>query len=111
MFEDLDRPVSNCVHFEKRHELDGSEVQTIESAVEGGVKLVYWSYSNRELLSETIASLLGRKLGLEHVPYGRLAWAQFLDDLGALSYHVGGLAIIVIAQTFCWARGPMISSA
>jgi hypothetical protein len=79
----------------KDNQIGGSEGDLIEAAVKNGVKLVYWNYLDGGSGSPTIADPLGTALRLEPVPYGKLAWTQFLDDLITLAYRYGGLAIVV----------------
>jgi hypothetical protein len=94
-YEFLDQPLTRCIHFVRTQEFDGSQEQVVEAAVRKGVKCVYWDYVDGGSASATIADPLGRALELAHVPYGRLPWIEFLDDLITLSFRYPGLVIVV----------------
>ena len=79
----------------KNREIDGSEEHVIEAAIAEGVKCVYWNYLDGGSGSTTIADSLGRALELEHAPYGRVPWVEFLDDLITLAHRYRGLVMII----------------
>ena len=89
----LDRPATYCVHFVRTD--TSSKEEQIEAARKVGVKFAYWNYLDGGRESATLADPLGAVLGLEHVPYGRHSWVQFLDDLITLAYRYDGLVIVV----------------
>jgi hypothetical protein len=91
----VDLPLTDCVHFVRTGDFDGSQEQAVEAAVRKGMKLVYWDYLDGGSASATIATPLGRALELAYTPYGNLPWTQFLDDLITLSFRYPGLVIVI----------------
>lgn len=74
----LDKPTTHCVHF-VRTSPSGLLQADVEAARGAGVNFGYWNYLDGGRDAHSIASPLARALTLEHAPYGRLPWVQFLD--------------------------------
>jgi hypothetical protein len=94
-YEFLDQPTTRCIHFVRTGASREFLEEQVEAARKVGVKFAYWNYLQGGRESTTLADPLAIALGLEHAPYGNLAWVQFLDDLITLAYRNDGLVIVV----------------
>jgi hypothetical protein len=94
-YEFLDQPTTRCIHFVRAGASSEFLEKQVEAARKVGVKFAYWNYLQGGRESATLANPLAIALGLEHAPYGNLAWVQFLDDLITLAYRNSGLVIVV----------------
>jgi hypothetical protein len=91
----LYRSTTHCVHFVRASASSQFLDAEVEAARRAGVKFAYWNYSHGGKEAASVADPLAIALGLEHAPYGNLAWTQFLDDLITLAYRYDGLVITV----------------
>ena len=94
-YEYLDRSSTRCVHFVRACTTREFLKSDVNAAKAKGFKLAYWSYLDGGRQCTSVANPLAAAIGLEHVPYGKRAWVQFLDGLITLAYRHDGLAIVI----------------